>query len=129
MYFERDDLTLILREEDLDEEVRAAIDAKEAKRLLDHLEQCRARMSSQWKARGNSNQKKIDSGDPYEYARVFKGLSRLQTKGDGLRAADRQHLQTSYDFLVEEIALALNKSDRQARKLIHARCPTAEASA
>lgn len=119
----------MLREEDLETEVRAAIDAKEAKKLLEHLENCKARMSSQWKARGNANQKRIDSGDPYEYARVYKGLSRLQSKGDGLRAADRQHLQISYDFLVEEIALALNKSSRQARKLIHARCPSAEASA
>jgi RNA polymerase-interacting CarD/CdnL/TRCF family regulator len=119
LYFKRDKLTLMLRKQDLDETVRYPINAKEAKRLLDHLESWKGRMSKQWKARANKNQAVIESGDPFGYAEVYKGL----------RASDRVHLNHSLECLVDELAAALKKTPDQARSLISKRCGLAEASA
>lgn len=111
----------MLRKQDLDETVRNPINAKEAKRLLEHLETWKGRMSKQWKARANANQAALDRGDPYGYAEVYKGLTRLEEEGT-LRASDRVHLNHSFEFLVEEVANALKKTPEQARSLISKRC-------
>ncbi len=121
LYFKRDKLTLMLRKQDLDETVRNPINATEAKRLLAHLETWKGKMSKQWKARANANQATIDRGDPYGYAEVYKGLTRLEEEGT-LRASDRAHLNHSFEFLVEEVANALKKTPEQARSLITKRC-------
>jgi len=121
LYFKRDKLTLMLRKQDLAETVRNPINAKEARRLLEHLETWKGRMSRQWKARANANQAAIDRGDPFGYAEVYKGLSRLEEEGV-LRASDRQHLNHSLEFLAEEVANALKKTPEQARSLIAQRC-------
>lgn len=121
LYFKRDKLTLMLRKQDLAATVRNPINAKEAKRLLLHLETWKGKMSKQWKARANANQAAIDRGDPFGYAEVYKGLSKLEEQG-ALRASDRVHLNHSFEFLVEEVANALNKTPEQARDLIASRC-------
>jgi len=111
----------MLRKQDLDDTVRNPIDAKEAKRLLEHLETWKGRMSKQWKARANKNQAVIDGGDPFGYAEVYKGLSQLEAEGS-LRASDRAHLNHSLECLVDELAAALKKTPDQARSLINKRC-------
>jgi RNA polymerase-interacting CarD/CdnL/TRCF family regulator len=111
----------MLRKQDLAETVRNPINAKEAKRLLEHLETWKGKMSKQWKARANANQAAIDRGDPFGYAEVYKGLTRLEEEGT-LRASDRAHLNHSFEFLVEEVANALKKTPEQARNLISSRC-------
>lgn len=121
LYFKRDKLTLMLRKQDLAETVRNPINAKEARRLLDHLESWKGKMSKQWKARANANQAAIDRGDPYGYAEVYKGLSQLEDEGT-LRASDRVHLNHSFEFLVEELSNALKKTPEQTRSLIARRC-------
>lgn len=128
LYFKRDKLTLMLRKQDLDEQVRSPINAKEAKRLLDHLESWKGRVSKQWKARANKNQAVIESGDPFGYAEVYKGLSQLEAEGN-LRASDRVHLNHSLECLVDELAAALKKTPDQARSLISKRCGIVAASA
>ena len=111
----------MLREQDLDEMVRCPISAKEAKSLLDHLEKYEGQMSRQWKARANANQAAMDKGDPFGYAKVVKGLSKLEAEGT-LRASDRTHLNQSLTFLSEELANALKTSTDKARELIYQRC-------
>jgi len=111
----------MLRKQDLDEIVRNPINATEAKRLLDHLETWKGRMSKQWKARANKNQAVIDGGDPFGYAEVYKGLAQLEAEGS-LRASDRAHLNHSLECLVDELAAALKKTPDQARSLISKRC-------
>ena len=117
MYFKRDGLTLMLRKQDLATTVRKPIDASGAKQLLDHLEKWNGNVSSEWKARANANQVAMERGDPFGYAEVYKGLSRLEAKG-ALRTTDREHLNQSLDLLAEELANALGKTPEQARSQI-----------
>lgn len=116
----------MLRKQDLAATVRNPINAKEAKRLLEHLESWKGKMSKQWKARANANQAAIERGDPFGYAEVYKGLSLLEEEGT-LRASDRAHLNHSFEFLVEEVANALKKTPEQARSLIARHCHKAAA--
>lgn len=117
MYFKRDGLTLMLRQQDLDTTVRKPINANEAKRLLDHLETWNGNVSREWKARANANQVAMDRGDPFAYAEIYKGLSRLEAEGT-LRSTDREHLNQSLNFLAEELAVALGETPEQARSQI-----------
>ncbi len=117
LYFKRDGLTLMLRQQDLAKTVRNPIDASGAEKLLDHLRQWNGKVSNQWKARANAHQQAMERGDPFDYADVYKGLSKLEAEGT-LRASDRAHLNQSLHFLAEEIANALGKTPEQARKQI-----------
>ncbi len=117
LFFKRQNLTLTVLEKDLGETVRALISNKDAKRLLDEMKQWNGRVSKQWKARANAHQAAIDRGDPFEYAKVYKGLSRLETQ-EGLRAQDKAHLAQSLDLLTEELACSLRKSPEQTRRML-----------
>lgn len=97
--------------------VRALITNQEAKRLLKELKSWRPKVSKQWKARANAHQAAIDRGDPFEYAKVYKGLTKLEEE-DGLRAQDKAHLAQSLELLTEELACSLRKSPEQARKML-----------
>ncbi len=114
VYFKRDGLTLMLRQQDMAKTVRNPINASEARQLLDHLDKWDGSVSSQWKVRANAHQVAMERGDPIDYANVYKGLSRLEAEGT-LRASDRAHLNQALDFLVEELANALGKTPEQAR--------------
>jgi RNA polymerase-interacting CarD/CdnL/TRCF family regulator len=107
----------MMREEDLAKTVRNPISASEAKKLLDHLEKWDGDVSSKWKVRASANQEAMELGDPFAYADVYKGLSRLDAEGN-LRASDRAHLNQALEFLVEELANALGKTPEQARNQI-----------
>ena len=117
MYFKRNGLTLMMRQKDLAKTVRNPINASEAKELLLHLEKWDGNVSSQWKVRANAHQLAMERGEPFDYANVYKGLSRLEAEGT-LRASDRAHLNQALDFLVEELANALGKTLEQARSQI-----------
>jgi len=114
VYFKRDGLTLMMRKQDLASTVRNPINASEARKLLDHLENWDGSMSNKWKIRANANQLAMERGDPFDYAQVYKGLRRLEAEGT-LRASDRAHLNQALDFLAEELANALGKTPEQAR--------------
>ena len=104
---------MLLRETDLDDTVRPPINAAEASKLLEHIDKWKGKVSKQWKARANAHQQAIEKGDPYGYAKVFKGLSKLEQEGN-LRSQDRAHLKLSTQLLVEELANALGKSQEEA---------------
>ena len=114
LFFKRDRLTVMLRKEDLANTVRNPIDASEAKKLLAYLKSWKGKVSSQWKARVNAHQQAMEKGDPFGYAEVYKGLSKLEEEGK-LRAADRTHYNQSLSFLSEELANALGKSEDEVR--------------
>jgi RNA polymerase-interacting CarD/CdnL/TRCF family regulator len=118
LHFERDNLMVTLRKDDLEESVRNLITAKEAKSLLQEMQTWEGKVSKQWKTRANAHQAAIDRGDPFEYAKVFKGLIRLEAR-DTLRAQDRAHLNQSADLLTEEIAFSLKKTPEQARRMLN----------
>ena len=86
--------------------------------MLEHIENCDDAMNEQWKTRISKNERALEGGDPYELAKVFKGLSRMQDEGKTLRAADRKHMQTSFAILSEELSTALGKSRASVEALL-----------
>ena len=107
----------MLRQKDLAKTVRKPINASEAKQLLDHLESWDGDVSKEWKARANANQVAMERGDPFSYAEVYMGLSKLESQGT-LRATDRDHMARSLDLLADELSNALGTSPDQARDQI-----------
>jgi len=107
----------MLREKDLAKIARKPINASEAKRLLDHLERWNGDVRKEWKARASANQIAMEGGDPFAYADVYKGLSKLEAAGT-MRATDREHLKKSLALLVEEVSCALGETPEQARDMI-----------
>ena len=115
LYFKRNGLTLMLRKQDLAKTVRKPINASEARQLLDHLEKWNGEVNSEWQARAKANQVAMECGDPFSYAEVYKGLSKLEAEGATLRPTDREYLNQSLDFLAEELANALGKTPELVR--------------
>ena len=117
LYFQREDLTLILPEQDAADTVRNPITARQARQIIKHIESFEGRASKQWKTRAAKHQDAIDHGDPFEYAEVFKSLMRLEADGT-LRHTDRSHLNRAMDFLADELSFALGKTPDEIRDLI-----------
>ncbi len=107
----------MLREQDLEQVVRTPISKQEAGKLLEHLDNWNGKVGSSWKVRATANQSVLESGDPFGYVDVYKGLCKLENEGT-LRASDRQHLNQSLELLVEELAYATGGTPEQARKQI-----------
>lgn len=107
----------MLREEDLDRSVRTPIDKKEVSKLYKHMDNWNGKVGSSWKIRATANQSVLESGDPYGYVDVYKGLSKLEHEGT-LRASDRQHLNQSLELLVEELAYVTGDSLEKTRQQI-----------
>lgn len=118
LYFERDDLTMTVLEDDLPDAVRNLISSGEAWELLGQAHAWSGEAEAQWKVRANAHQAAIDSGDPYEYMKVLKELAKLESGGP-LSSSDRVHLSKSLCLLTEELAHALKKSPQQVRKLLN----------
>jgi RNA polymerase-interacting CarD/CdnL/TRCF family regulator len=117
LYFQRDKLALTVLEENLAGVVRGLISSEEARKLLDQVITDSGEPESRWKARADANQAAIDSGNPFEYVKVLKGLAHLESEG-GLRLRDREHLSQSLCLLTEELACVLKKSQRHVRGLL-----------
>ena len=117
LYFKRDGLTLIIPLQDVTGVVRSPLDASQASQLLDYLENWNGRCSKQWKARAAAHEQAIQGNDPFQYAEVCKGLSKLEAEGT-LRHTDRTHLNRSIELLADELAYALGKTPEHARRLI-----------
>lgn len=113
--FPRDDMTLMVRERDLDETLRKPMTKKKARAVLEHIADWNAPVSEQWKARANAHQEKLDDADPFALAEVYKALS-LRQQADKLSAADRRQLAQSQEQLTEEIAMALGQTENKALK-------------
>lgn len=97
--------------------MRAPINKTEANKLLEHIKNWSGKVGNAWKARACTNQSVMERGDPFGYADVYKGLSKLEDEGT-LRATDREHLNQSLELLVEELAYALDKSPVHTRAQI-----------
>lgn len=106
---------MMVRESDLDETIRKPIAPQKARKVLAYIGDWDEAVSEQWKSRANSHQAKLDDGDPFALAEVYKALS-LRQEEDKLSAADRRHLSQSEQCLAEELALALGHSKARARR-------------
>jgi CarD family transcriptional regulator len=117
LYFRRDELTMTVLEKNLQSVVRDLISLDEAEELLGQIRAWNGKPEAKWKARADANQAALDSGDPFEYAKVLAGLALLESDG-ALRLRDREHVNRSLRLLTEELACVLKKSPKQVRKLL-----------
>lgn len=117
LYFERDELMMIVRHEDLSDLVRELISSEQAKELLDHVTVWNGKPAAKWKPRAAAHQAALDSGDPFEYVKVLKVLSQLERDGS-LSSSDRKHLSLSLCLLTEELACAMKQSRKQVQRLL-----------
>ena len=108
LFFPREDIVVMVRESDLEDIIRQPIEEKEARDVLEHIGNWNETVSSSWKVRANAQQRKLDDGNPFALAEVYKTLSLLQ-QADSLSAADRQQLSQSEQCLSEELAIALKR--------------------
>lgn len=108
---------MLLREQDLEQTVRTPLSKKDVSKLLEHLDNWNGKVGSSWKVRATANQSVLESGDPFGYVDVYKGLSKLEHEGT-LRTSDRQHLNQSLELLVEELAYVTGRTPEQAREQI-----------
>ena len=98
----------MVRESELADVIRKPIEKSEAKEVLKHIGKWNGTTSEEWKARGNAQQRKLDKGDPFSLAEVYKAMV-VRKKAGTLSGADRNHLGQSEKCLSEELAVALNK--------------------
>jgi len=113
IFFKRERITLMLRENSLDDTIRTPIGPTRAEKLLDHMKSWKVKVSDQWKARANAHQARMDEGDPIAYAEVYKSL-REREQEESLSSADRKHLKQCTEFLSEELANAFGQSPGEA---------------
>ena len=106
LFFPRDDMIMMIRESDLADTIRKPIEESEARGVLEHIGNWSESVSSSWKVRANAQQRKLDDGNPFALAEVYKTLFLLK-EAASLSAADRQHLSHSERCLSEELAIAL----------------------
>ncbi|MGB7451011.1 MAG: CarD family transcriptional regulator [Lysobacterales bacterium] len=117
IFFEREGITLMLRESSLDNTIRAPIGPSRAKNLLEHMKNWKAKVSDQSKTRANTHQSMMDGNDPHAYAEVYKGL-RVLEQDEALSTIDRRQLKRCAQFLSEELANALNQTQGKALDLM-----------
>lgn len=103
--------------DELPNTVRSLISATQARKLLKQIETWDGEAKSQAKARADKHQAAIESGNPFEYAKVAKELGRIKSE-DELRPRDRTNLAQSLTLLREEITHSLKKTPAQAEKLL-----------
>lgn len=104
---------MMVREGDLAGTIRKPIEKSEAQKVLAHIGDWNESVSEQWKVRENAQQEKINNGDAFALAEVYKTLS-LRQEADCMSAADRRQLSLSKQSLSEQLAVAL---DRPLRKI------------
>jgi RNA polymerase-interacting CarD/CdnL/TRCF family regulator len=117
LYFEEDELTLTVLETDLCNVIRGLLTPEQSLELLDRIKNWDGQAKKQWKAREDAHNVAFDAGDPFEYAKVLKGLVKLEQVSD-LRPTDRRHLNRALDLLAAELGQTLKKTTGQARNLI-----------
>lgn len=108
IFFPREEMIMMVRERDVADTLRRPIDEDEAHRVLEHIGEWEGSASNQWKVRAAAQQKKLDDGDPFALAEVYKTLA-LRQADDSLSAADRRQLKHSRKCLSEELAIALDQ--------------------
>jgi RNA polymerase-interacting CarD/CdnL/TRCF family regulator len=99
-------MIMMIRESDLSDTIRKPIEESEARGVLKHIGNWSESVSSSWKVRANAQQRKLDDGNPFALAEVYKTLFLLK-EAASLSAADRKQLSHSEQSLSEELAIAL----------------------
>jgi RNA polymerase-interacting CarD/CdnL/TRCF family regulator len=107
LFFPREGLSMMVRESELADVIRKPIEKSEAEKVLAHISDWNGHTSEVWKTRANAQQKKLDDGDPFSLAEVYKAMV-VRKEAGTLSGADRKHLGQSEMCLSEELAAALD---------------------
>ena len=99
---------MMVRESELADVIRKPIEKSEAQKVLVHIGEWIGSTSEEWKTRASVQQQKLDNGNPFSLAEVYKAMV-LRKEAGTLSGADRNHLSKSEQCLSEELAAALNK--------------------
>ena len=99
---------MMVRESELADVIRKPIKKSVAQKVLAHIGEWSGSTSEEWKTRANVQQRKLDKGDPFSLAEVYKAMV-VRKEAGTLSGADRKHLSQSEQCLSEELAAALNK--------------------
>ena len=99
---------MMVRESELADVIRRPIKKSVAQKVLAHIGEWSGSTSEEWKTRANVQQRKLDKGDPFSLAEVYKAMV-VRKEAGTLSGADRKHLSQSEQCLSEELAAALNK--------------------
>ena len=99
---------MMVRESELADVIRKPIEKSEAQKVLAHIGEWNGSTSEEWKARSNVQQRKLDNGNPFSLAEVYKAMV-LRKEAGTLSGADRNQLSKSEQCLSEELAAVLNK--------------------
>ena len=99
---------MMVRESELADVIRKPIEKSEAQKVLAHIGKWNGSTSEEWKARSNVQQRKLDDGNPFSLAEVYKAMVMRKAAGT-LSGADRRQLSQSEQCLSEELAAALKK--------------------
>ena len=108
MFFPREGLSMMVRESELADVIRKPIEKSEAQKVLAHIGEWIGSTSEEWKTRANVQQQKLDNGNPFSLAEVYKAMV-VRKEAGTLSGADRNQLSKSEQCLSEELAAALNK--------------------
>jgi len=108
LFFPRTELIMMVRESELADVIRKPIEKSEAQKVLAHIDEWSGSTSEEWKTRANAQQRKLDNGDPFALAEVYKAMV-VRKEAGTLSGADRRQLSQSEQRLSEELAAALNK--------------------
>ena len=117
IHFPSNNLTFTILKDECPNFLRGLISADDARELLKQIENWDGEPKSQWKARADKHQAAIETGDPFEYAKVPKEISKIGPEEE-LRPRDRANLEQSLNLLKEEITHSLNKTPAQVDALI-----------
>ncbi len=99
---------MMVRESELADVIRKPIEKSEAQKVLAHIGEWIGSTSEEWKTRANVQQRKLDNGNPFSLAEVYKAMV-VRKEAGTLSGADRNQLSKSEQCLSEELAAALNK--------------------
>ena len=98
---------MMVRESELAKIIRKPIEKSEAQKVLAHIGKWAGSTSEEWKTRANVQQRKLDNGNPFSLAEVYKAMV-VRREAGTLSGADRNQLSKSEKCLSEELAVALN---------------------
>ena len=88
--------------------VRPVIDRAQADAVLKAIPEIEIEMTSNWNHRYRENMERLKSGDLFEVARVFKGLTMRDSKR-GLSTGERKMLHSARQILISELVLSKNE--------------------
>lgn len=128
LYFEREQLEMMVPIGDLPAKVRSPIDESQAQKVLTHLEEWDGNLAKEWKTRNRRNQERLESGDPMELSHIVKGLTVLQEKKGRLNSSDQRQLDRSLALLAEELAVALGTTPEAMNERLATCCSSADAA-